>query len=178
MYCVLQYIDYLNFKRFRDTSSATVSSLQSLDEEASNSTLYFNPNCILQLILDYICTEAHLNVDGNHYDMCNGDGDLLGIKDYKPNASGLTIFQRRETYFIVILKRNESGTAIEEITPLLHPQSAAYQNLVKNMNKKLNKKRSSLTKRRTSSSKHSITSPHSSNPSTINNSKRRFSAKI
>ncbi|XP_044259549.1 uncharacterized protein LOC123008042 [Tribolium madens] len=174
MYCVLQYIDYLNFKRFRDTSSATVTSLQSSDEEIVNSTLYFNPNCTLQLILDYICIEAHLNVDGTNYDLCNGDGDLLGIKDYKPNASGLTIFHRRETYFLVMIKRNDSGTTIEEITPLLNPQSTAYQNLIKNMNKKLNKKRNSFAKRRSNSSKHSITPSQSSNTSTINNSKKKI----
>jgi hypothetical protein len=44
---------------------------------------------------------------GERHDLCNEWGDLLGIKDYKPTISGMTIFTQRETYFIVVIKRNK-----------------------------------------------------------------------
>jgi hypothetical protein len=116
---------------------------------------------------------------GERHDLCNEWGDLLGIKDYKPTISGMTIFTQRETYFIVVIKRNPTGNEIEEIIPMLNPKSDIFDDLLKNIrNKNLPKRRSSTSKRRSSGSKNSLTLSMSSKTSSNSKGKRRSSADI
>ncbi|KAJ3666879.1 hypothetical protein Zmor_002306 [Zophobas morio] len=176
MYCVLKYIDYLHYKRYLNESVSTLKSIRSTEADPYNTKLYFNPNCILQLILDYICTEAHINIDGDHYDLCNINGELLHIQDYKPTINGLTIFHPRERYFIVVIRRNETKTEIEEIAPMLNPNSDICAILVNNIKGQNITRRRSTTLRPKSStaSKRS----HGSKTSNSSKSKRPPSANI
>lgn len=54
--------------------------INSTEEEMLNSVLYFNPNCTLQLILDYICAEAHISVDGKYLKYVNSKSLRLYLR--------------------------------------------------------------------------------------------------
>ena len=78
------FVDYLHYKRYLNESVSTLKSIRSTEADPYNTKLYFNPNCILQLILDYICTEAHINIDGE-LQRCRGTKSTVFLPNVDNN---------------------------------------------------------------------------------------------
>lgn len=90
--------------------------------------LIVNPNCHVQILLDYICAQIPLEKNGN-FDFCDGTGILTYIQDLKPYDYATDVLRPLETYYIVLFEKDINGTVVN-IEILLDKKSKVYTELL------------------------------------------------
>ncbi|KAH1020297.1 hypothetical protein HUJ04_009983 [Dendroctonus ponderosae] len=90
----------------------------------------------------------------DNFELCTEKAILLDTKQCPPTMTGLDVLKDKETYYIILLNRNnDQPSASPILTPLLNPGSREYLEFMAQQQKKI-----SITKKKRSSKGSSIVS--------------------
>lgn len=114
MYCIIKYYDYQKFLTQDYSESYLMSSRTNL---AENNEALINPNCYLQILIEYIYEFTKIDPNGlflTHQrerinilfavtiDLCDDSGRLLKLKSFKPNSYATDLLKFEQIYYVVL----------------------------------------------------------------------------
>ncbi|KAH1027452.1 hypothetical protein HUJ05_000955 [Dendroctonus ponderosae] len=112
------------------------------NQDTENKLNLINPHCPIGIVRDYISSNLRISEDNEDTKQC------------PPTMTGLDVLKDKETYYIILLNRNnDQPSASATLTPLLNPGSREYLEFMAQQQKKL-----SITKKKRSSKGSSIVS--------------------
>ncbi|KAK5649527.1 hypothetical protein RI129_000556 [Pyrocoelia pectoralis] len=139
MFCIIQYLDSTQDEDKDETISMIhpPPSITSIKEE--NKELLINPNCPVQILLDYIYEK--IGIDKTiEYDICEVDtAELLNIKDLSPTSYATAVMKPKQTYVLVSVERDQCGQVLG-YEPLLGKQTKLWSDVVVRIKKRFGKK--------------------------------------
>lgn len=99
MYCVIRYSLHVNECNESNVSKNS-SQIRTDVNVNDNKELLINPNCYVQILIEYIINEIDLQM--NPFDLCDNDGQLKKINTYPPNTYATDILNYRDIYYVVM----------------------------------------------------------------------------
>lgn len=163
MYCNLEYIELPNFHDDSVPSLTQILTYQANEGlEQENKKMLFNPNCPIQLLLEYLCTEIGLDRSLD-FDLCDmSTGETVNIKEMHLWSYATNILKAQQSYVFIVFEKDSLGT-YKVLEPLLNKQSKQYADVLLRLKRQkgLIKKMSPVVKRSRrmgSSSKMSVSS--------------------
>ncbi|CAG9855641.1 unnamed protein product [Phyllotreta striolata] len=111
MYCILVYITYEEFQR---QNSENHEDDVFLKPPVVNKELFFNPNCVIGIIFDYLLEQTGIPKElKNKIDLRDENGISMELNRHPPHNNGLEIFIFKKKYNLVLI------TDDQEILPLI-----------------------------------------------------------
>ncbi|XP_017769417.1 PREDICTED: uncharacterized protein CXorf65 homolog [Nicrophorus vespilloides] len=83
-----------------------------------NRLLMVNPDCYIQILLNYIYEETKLDANVL-FDLCDENGELLGVHDLQPYESATKVLKNKQIYMIVIYEKDENNFFVK-LEPMLN----------------------------------------------------------
>ncbi|KAF5299145.1 hypothetical protein FQA39_LY02318 [Lamprigera yunnana] len=152
MYCTLEYIKLPIFDvEEPDLLTKAILLFQTREGiKQENKKLLFNPNCRLQLLLEYLCNEVGIDRNLN-FDLCATDaGEMADIKQKELWSNALEVLTPIRNYVFVIFEKDQQGN-FKILEPIINRQTKLFSEIV--FHAKRLKAATKTTKKETHSSK-------------------------
>ncbi|KAF5307266.1 hypothetical protein FQR65_LT06982 [Abscondita terminalis] len=151
MYCTLEYIELPRFGEILESSIEQIIKYLATDGlQQENKKMLFNPNCPVQILLEYLCSEIGLDQDVD-YDLCElSTGDLVNIKKLQQWSYATNVLKIKQSYAFVIFQKDDFGV-YKVFEPILNRHSKQCSDiLIRFKRQKRTTKRSGSVVKRTS----------------------------
>ncbi|XP_018320095.1 uncharacterized protein CXorf65 homolog isoform X2 [Agrilus planipennis] len=140
MYCIIIFAELLknteavsalslNLKNqsARSRSSFANSTVKINEKYGEHRTLYVNPNCRVQILLDYLYDVTGLEKK-QAFDLCDVNGVLMNLRSLKEWDYATKVLDHQHTYYIILYEREEAGKLF--IEPMLRRSSKTNADLI------------------------------------------------